>query len=96
MIQICYRVQLSKTAEKSFKKLPQIIKDRFQKIFNEIQRWGFLPQHDIEKLRSSKGILFRLRDGNYRMIFEKINVEEDDLSYILIYVIKIGHRSKFY
>lgn len=96
VVKICYKVQLSKTAEKSFNKFPQIIRDRFQRIFNEIQRWGFLSQHDVKRIKSNKGILFRLRDGDYRMIFEKRNLKEDNLTYIIIYVIKIGHRDKFY
>lgn len=79
------RIVLSPRAEKEIKKLPkidQIAVARKIRMFAQIQS---IPQE--EKLKGYKNI-FRVRIGNYRIVYRKTSQE--------IYIILIGHRKEIY
>ena len=63
-----------------------IIKEKLQILVKNPQ----VLKNNIKKLKGSKENYYRLRVGNYRVIFKK---EEEQL---IIIVIRIGHRKEVY
>ncbi|MBI5072230.1 type II toxin-antitoxin system RelE/ParE family toxin [Candidatus Woesearchaeota archaeon] len=80
-----YAVEFTETAEKQFKKLPNMLQER---IIKSLERIRIRPEAYIEKLVGIPGYKFRV--GDYRII---LDIENDRL---LILVIKIGHRKNVY
>ena len=82
-----YEVLLSKQARKQLEALPLFI---FNKIIEDISHLSSLPRPvGCTKLKGYKK-LYRIRAGNYRIIYEI----EDKVLRILI--IAIGHRKDIY
>ena len=82
-----YKIEISSTAEKSLKKIPQ--KD-ISKIIEAIQQLAISPfPSGSRKLRGEEGI-FRIRQGNYRIIYEVVDKK------LIILILKIGHRKEVY
>jgi len=82
-----YTIQYKKTVAKELKKLS--LTDRLQ-VIKAIQALADEPRPvGVATLQGSKG-LFRIRWGDYRIIYE-IHVTE-----LLIQVIKVGHRKEVY
>lgn len=80
-----YSFIFSPFAEKQFKKLDR----EFQKrILEVLERIRIRPHHFVKRLVGSP--YFRLRVGDYRVIFD---IQNDKL---VIVVVEIGHRSKIY
>ena len=81
-----YRVIFTKSVKKDFRKIPKL---EVSKILNEIAYLAKKPRSSkTKKLKGEK--LYRLRVGNYRVIYDI----QDNL--MLIFVVKLGHRSDIY
>ena len=78
-----YNIKLTKKAEKFIKKQD---KDTQKRIIKSIVE---LPEGDIKKLRGMDEI-YRLRVGDYRVLFEK-----NDKEFIII-IIAVGNRGQIY
>lgn len=82
-----YNLEISSSAEKALKKIPK--KDLI-KIIETIQILAINPfPEGCRKLSGEEGT-YRIRQGNYRIIYE---VEGKNL---LILILKIGHRKDIY
>ncbi|MCH5138547.1 type II toxin-antitoxin system RelE/ParE family toxin [Clostridiaceae bacterium UIB06] len=78
-----YNVKLTKKAEKYIKKQDKDTQKRLIKAIVE------LPEGDIKKLKGMDE-LYRLRVGDFRVIFEKKDTE------LIIIVVDIGNRGQIY
>jgi mRNA interferase RelE/StbE len=85
-----YRVVLHRNVLKSLKHAPDSIKLKFYDLVEEL-KFNPVPSErfDIKKLKG-RGNTFRVRLGEYRVIYE---LEKDEL---LILVIKFGKRENVY
>ncbi len=82
-----YEIIIKPSAEKSFAKLPAL---QQRKIFSAIELLVTNPKPSgVKKLKSSAE-LYRIRVGDYRVIY---SIENDVLT---INIFKIGHRSDIY
>lgn len=82
-MQNSYNIKLTKKAEKFIKKQNRNIQKRILKAIIE------LPEGDIKKLKGMEE-LYRLRVGDFRIIFEKEDLE------LIIMIIDIGNRGQIY
>ena len=81
-----YKVIFTKSVKKDFRKIPKL---EASKVLNEIEELAKNPRSSkTKKLKGEK--LYRLRVGNYRVIYDI----QDNL--MLIFVVKLGHRSDIY
>ena len=81
-----YKVIFTESVKKDFRKIPKL---EVSKILNEIAYLAKNPRSSkTKKLKGEK--LYRLRVGNYRVIYDI----QDNL--MLIFVVKLGHRSDIY
>ena len=81
-----YKVIFTKSVKKDFRKIPKL---EVSKILNEIEELAKNSRSSkTKKLKGEK--LYRLRVGNYRLIYDI----QDNL--MLIFVVKLGHRSDIY
>lgn len=78
-----YDIKLTKKAEKFIRKQDKDIQKRIIKAVSE------LPEGDIKRLKGMNEI-YRLRIGDFRVLFEKNNKE------FIIIVIDIGNRGQIY
>ena len=82
-----YNILISATAEKTLKKIPK--KDRI-KIVRLIQTLAISPvPQGARKLLGEQNI-YRVRQGNYRVIYELKNKK------LIILILKKGHRKDIY
>jgi mRNA interferase RelE/StbE len=82
-----YKILVSKTAEKSLKKVP---KRDIAKIVSAIQSLALNPHpQGCRKLCGEEGV-FRIRVGTYRIIYEVSG------SKLIVLVLKLGHRKDVY
>jgi mRNA interferase RelE/StbE len=82
-----YRIVISSTAEKALKKIP---KKDLTKIVESIRVLAINPfPEGCRKLAGEEGT-YRIRQGNYRIIYE---IEGSKLR---ILILKIGHRKDIY
>lgn len=82
-MQNSYNIKLTKKAERFIKKQDRNTQKRILKAIIE------LPEGDIKKLKGMEE-LYRLRVGDFRIIFEKEDLE------LIIMVIDIGNRGQIY
>ena len=81
-----YKILIKVSAAKELKRLP---KKDVQRITSKIQSLSIDPRpHGCEKLSAQER--YRIRQGKYRIVY---SIEDDKL---IIYVIKIAHRSEVY
>ena len=82
-----YKIEVSSTAEKALKKIPK--KDLI-KIVEAIQILAINPfPEGCRKLAGEEGT-YRIRQGNYRIIYE---IEGKKL---IVLILKVGHRKDIY
>ena len=83
-----YKVEISESAEKSLEKITK--KDRL-KILEKIDALELdpMPEGNI-KLKGYKEALYRIRSGNYRVVY---SIKQDVL---IVLVVEIGHRREIY
>ena len=84
---MAYGVEFLKTAEKELAALP---KDAQRQIARKIDALREDPRPPGARLLHSKNRLYRLRVGDYRVIYSIVGKR------LLILVIKIGHRKDVY
>jgi mRNA interferase RelE/StbE len=83
-----YKVQFNKRYLKDLEKIPK--KDREQ-IRESVLSLGDDPRPDgCKKLKGSKELLYRIRCGDYRVVY---TIRDDVL---LVLVIEVGHRKDIY
>jgi mRNA interferase RelE/StbE len=82
-MQNSYNIKLTKKAEKFIKKQDKDTQKRIVKAIVE------LPEGDIKKLKGMDEF-YRLRVGDFRVIFEKNDTE------LIIVVIDVGNRGQIY
>ena len=81
-----YKILIKSSAAKELARLPE--KD-IQRITSKIKSLSADPRpHGCEKLSAQER--YRIRQGNYRIVY---SIEDDKL---IVYVIKIAHRSVVY
>jgi len=82
-----YSIELSRNAHKALKTISHA---DVKKIRNKIEKLKKNPlPNGSEKLKESEG-LYRIRSGDYRVIYQTFNKK------LLILVVKIGHRREIY
>jgi len=82
-----YRIEIKRSARKALLALPR---DMQRRIGTAIDMLASDPRRSGTRKISSSDILYRLRVGNYRVIYE---IRDDRL---VIYVVKVGHRRNVY
>jgi len=82
-----YKILFSSTAEKSLKKIP---KKDLVRILDVIQALSSNPYPDGCRKLSGEVRAFRVRFGQYRIIYEIENKK------LIVLVLKIGHRRDIY
>ena len=82
-------VKFAKSAKKEFNKLPSKIQDR---IVEALKLLSINPFSELLKIKKLKGQeeLYRIRIGNYRLVYEVQNNE------LIVHLVKIGHRREVY
>lgn len=82
-----YRIELKPSCEKQLYRLPKNIQTQIRKALDKLQ---IEPRnHSVKKL-SGLASAYRMRVGDYRIVF----TIEDNILFIL--VIRIGHRKDIY
>jgi mRNA interferase RelE/StbE len=84
---VIYEIQFTKGARKMFRKLSQELQDRIQ---TKIDDLAIEPRPNGVKKLQGEGNSYRIRVGNYRVIYDIF----DDV--LLVSVVDVGHRSKVY
>ncbi len=82
-----YRIEIKRSAHKALLALPR---DMQRRIGAAIDMLASEPRGSGTRKISSSDILYRIRVGNYRVIYE---IRDDQL---VIYVVKVGHRRNVY
>lgn len=84
-----YSIEFVKSARKDFEKLPAKIRER---VAEALKILSLNPYSELLKVKKLKGAedLFRIRLGDYRVVYEIRN------EMLIVVVIKIGHRSEIY
>lgn len=83
-----YKIIFASTAEKELIRLPENDFIKVQRAINSLAVNPFPPGHI--KLEGTKEKLYRIRKGNYRVIY---SVEKN---IITITILKVGHRKDVY
>jgi mRNA interferase RelE/StbE len=84
---VSYEVKFSKGAKKQLRKLPLDVQQRIQTKINDL---AIEPRpNGVKKLQGDDNS-YRLRVGDYRVIYEVV----DDV--LIVTVIKVRHRSEIY
>ena len=82
-----YKIEITASAEKSLKKIP---KKDLEKVVEAIQVLAISPfPSGCRKLKGEEDV-YRVRQGNYRIIYEVIENK------LIVLVLKIGHRKDIY
>ncbi|WP_024298434.1 type II toxin-antitoxin system RelE family toxin [Methylomicrobium lacus] len=84
---MAYKIKFTPAADRQFAKL---IPERKRAISDALMRLAENPRHHGVIKLSGEHDLYRVRVGNYRVIFQI----EDDVLYVV--VVKIGHRKEIY
>lgn len=84
---MAYRIELSRQAERQFRELPRKEQERLGRRIDRLSEAPY-PK-DAKKLTGEEG-LYRIRSGDYRVIY----MVEDDV--LVVLVLKIGHRKDIY
>ena len=82
-----YKIEITASAERSLKKFP---KKDVQKIVEAIQVLAISPFPEGCRKLKGEEYVYRVRQGNYRIIYEVIGKK------LIVLVLKIGHRKDIY
>ncbi len=81
-----YEIFFKESVWKDFKKIPQ---NDLKRVLSKIEKLSENPrQIGCEKLTGQE--LYRIRQGNYRIIY---SIQDNELT---IWVVKVGHRKDIY
>ena len=83
-----FRIVYAKSVEKDLRRISPPSLQKIKKELENLERFPDLPQ--IKQLKNHPIADYRLRVGNYRILFD-VNWDEKE-----IYVLKIGHRKDVY
>lgn len=81
-----YEIELSEVAKREFSKLERSVQDRLRLAFRVLSGNPRPPKS--VKLKGRNG--YRVRVGNYRIIYEVLDVK------VIILIARIGHRREIY
>lgn len=84
-----YKVTFSSEAEKNLRKIDRVTLGRIFISLGELSNDPF-NYPNTKKMKGKEGIVYRLRVGNYRIIYEVLNNE------LIIFVVRIGPRGDIY
>lgn len=84
-----YKVTFSSEAEKNLRKIDRVTAGRIFISLEELSNDPF-NNPNTKKMKGKEGIVYRLRVGNYRIIYEVLNNE------LIIFVVRIGPRGDIY
>jgi mRNA interferase RelE/StbE len=84
---VLYRIELTRRAERDFLALPEVEQRRLARRIDALAGNPYPP--GSRKLAGAKN-LFRIRSGDYRVIYEVRR------SVLLVLVIRVGHRREIY
>jgi len=84
-----YKIEFTKQAAKEFLKLPASVRDTIIKKLKFLAADPGAINNNIKKLQGVEDC-YRLRIGDYRVIYRIINLK------VVIEIIKIGHRQDIY
>ncbi len=84
-----YRVEFTRSAEKEFERLPAKMRSNTAEALQLLSQNPYSELLKIKKLKGAED-LYRIRIGDYRIVYESRNERR------IVLVIKIGHRSKIY
>ena len=85
-----YKIEFLEEAYKEFKKLDRPVQEIIKNKLDILAQNPEILKNNIKQLKGKYSGLFRLRVGNYRIIY-KIDNEK-----ILIVIVRIGHRKEIY
>lgn len=85
-----YRIEIAKHAQKQLRHLPVRTQENIAEKIAALSINPVNPELDIKRLVNNPLGEFRLRAGNYRIIFNR------DDSIRIIQIIRIGHRKLIY
>ena len=85
-----YNVKIAKKAQKEFKKIPKIYKDKISEAIRELATKP--TPSGVRKMKGVGGAVnrYRIRVADYRIIYDIEGAE------MIILVIKVGHRKQVY
>ncbi|OAB41918.1 type II toxin-antitoxin system RelE family toxin [Paenibacillus antarcticus] len=84
-----YKTTFSSEAEKSLRKIDRTIARRIFIALEQLCNDPF-DNPNTKKMKGKEGNIYRLRVGNYRIIYEVLNNE------LIIFVVRIGPRGDIY
>ena len=82
-----YKIEITASAEKSLKKIP---KRDIEKVVAAIQVLAISPYPSGHRKLKGEEDVYRVRQGNYRIIYEVTDYK------LIVLVLKIGHRKDIY
>ena len=83
-----YKIVFVRSAEKELEKLPLAI---LRKISPEIEKLEYNPRpHGVKKLKGKRELLWRIRVGDYRIIYSIEDVIK------IVEIRRVGHRKDVY
>lgn len=83
-----YRIFINPTALKELSRLPKAMAKKAEKVIDSL---ADKPRPaGIKKLKGIDGVLYRIRFGDYRIIYSI----EDEIK--IVDILKIGHRKEIY
>ena len=87
-----YKVLVSRTFQRQFRNLPEKIQSRIRKGLKELESDPFRPRPnaDIKALKDTNPQKYRLRIGDYRVIY---TVEDDIVKVIELFIRGRGYRN---
>lgn len=84
----CYNIRWKASADKELRALPKIT---IQAVLDAVDKLAKNPYAvNTKKLKGTAKAYFRVRVGDYRIIYEVNNQE------LIIFIIEIGHRKDVY
>ena len=81
-----YEIRVKKSAQKELGKIPKI---DLLKILDKIESLSENP-HPAESLKLTNQEKYRLRVGNYRVLYQVVE------NVLTVFVVKVGHRKDIY
>lgn len=85
-----YKIEFLEEAYKEFKKLDRPVQEIIKNKLDKLAQNPETLKNNIKQLKGKYSGLFRLRVGNYRIIYKMYNEK------LLIVRVRIGHRKEIY